>query len=41
MFSHTVAVVDPLTTEAILGLDFLKGCMIDLVSHKLMDRLLF
>ena len=24
-FSHNVAVVDPLTTEAILGLDFLKG----------------
>ena len=35
VFSHTVVIVDPLTTEAILGLDFLKGCMIDLVSHKL------
>ena len=35
MFSHSVAVVDPLTTDAILGLDFLKGCMIDLVTHKL------
>ena len=34
-FSHVVAVVDPLTTEAILGLDFLKGCKIDLVSHHL------
>ena len=34
-FSHNVAVVDPLTTEAILGLDFLKGCKIDLVSHQL------
>ena len=30
-----VVVVDPLTTEAILGLDFLKGCMVDFVSHKL------
>ena len=34
-FSHNVAVVDPLTTEAILGLDFLKGCKIDFVSHQL------
>ena len=34
-FSHNVAVVDPLTTEAILRLDFLKGCKIDLVSHQL------
>ena len=25
VFSHSVVVVDPLTTEAILGLDFLKG----------------
>ena len=31
MFSHNVVVVDPLTTEATLGLDFLN----DLVSHKL------
>ena len=29
-FSYNVAVVDPLTTEAILGLDFLKRC-----SHQL------
>ena len=36
VFSHSVVVVvDPLTTEAILGLDFLIGCMVDLVSHKL------
>ena len=35
MFLHSVAVVDPLTTDAILGLNFLKGCMIDLVTHKL------
>ena len=34
-FSYNVTVVDPLTTEAILGLDFLKGCKIDLVSHQL------
>ena len=33
-FSHNVAVVDPLQ-QAILGLDFLKGCKIDLVSHQL------
>ena len=35
VFSHTLVVVDPLTNEATLGLDFLKGCVIDLVSHKL------
>ena len=34
-FPHNVAVVDPLTIEAILWLDFLKGCKIDLVSHQL------
>ena len=30
VFSHSVVVVDPLTTEAILGLDFLKGCIVTL-----------
>jgi len=28
-------VVDPLTTEAILGLDFLSSCSVDLVKHML------
>ena len=29
-FSHSVVIVDPLTTEAILGLDILKHCVVDL-----------
>ena len=35
VFVQTVIVVDPLTTQAILGLDFLRGCSIDLVDHVL------
>ena len=34
---YSGAVVDPLTTDAILGLDFLRGCKIDLVSHQLIS----
>ena len=33
VFVQTVIVVDPLTTQAILGLDFLRGSSIDLVNH--------
>ena len=35
VFVQIVIVVDPLTTQAILGLDFLRGCSIDLVNHVL------
>ena len=35
VFVQTVIVVDPLTTQALLGLDFLRGCSIDLVNHVL------
>ena len=32
-FVQTVLVVDPVTTEATLGLDFLSSCNVDLVKH--------
>ena len=35
VFVQTVIVVDPLTTHAILSLNFLRGCSIDLVNHVL------
>ena len=35
VFVQTLIVVGPLTTQAILGLDFLRGCSIDLVNHVL------
>ena len=35
VFVQAVIVVDPLTTQAILGLNFLRGCSIDLVNHVL------
>jgi len=34
-FVQTVLVVDPLTTEVILSLDFLSSCSVDLVKHTL------
>jgi len=32
IFASTVVFVDPLTTRAVLNLDFLKGCSVDLVK---------
>jgi len=34
-FVQTVLIVDPPTTDAILGLDFLSSCSVDLVKHML------
>ena len=34
-FSQSVVIVDPLATEAILGLDVLRHCVIDLSRERL------